>query len=131
MPILQIFTNVATKSIPPKFPKCATEFIASLTGKREGSAMVVYIILLFFIFTIFLKVLVNAGLFGCFGGSNDPFIFAELQSIGGFTEPNKVTGKMTKLFTEHFGVSGDRIYMKLTNLEANQISCDGKLKGSK
>ncbi|KAL7070547.1 hypothetical protein ACQ4LE_010584 [Meloidogyne hapla] len=113
MPILQVFTNIASKSIPSKFPKCATEVIASLTGKKETSVMI----------------LVNAGNDGYFGGSDDPFIYAELQSIGGFNDPNKVTGTMTKLFTEHFGVNGNRVYMKLTNPDANQIACDGKLKG--
>uniref|UniRef100_A0A915NGN0 Serine hydrolase FSH domain-containing protein n=1 Tax=Meloidogyne floridensis TaxID=298350 RepID=A0A915NGN0_9BILA len=106
------FTNIASKSIPSEFSK-ATKIIANLTGKKEASVMV----------------LVNAGNVGCFGGSNDPFIYAELQSVGGFTDPNKVTGEMTKLFTEHFGVPGSRVYMKLTGPDANQIACDGKLKG--
>nr|CAD2136394.1 unnamed protein product [Meloidogyne enterolobii] len=76
MPILQVFTNIASKSIPSEFSQAA-KIIANLTGKKENSVMV----------------LVNAGNVGCFGGSTDPFIYAELQSIGGFTDPNKVTGK--------------------------------------
>ena len=39
MPILQVFTNIASKSIPSEFSK-ATKIIANLTGKKEASVMV-------------------------------------------------------------------------------------------
>nr|AYG87738.1 BMIF [Meloidogyne incognita]CAD2202221.1 unnamed protein product [Meloidogyne enterolobii]CAD2204221.1 unnamed protein product [Meloidogyne enterolobii] len=110
MPVLQISTNISTESVPPKFAKIASANIATLTGKPESYVMV----------------LVNAGNVGCFGGSNDPFIYAELQSVGGFTDPNKVTGEMTKLFTEHFGVPGSRVYMKLTGPDADKFAHNGK-----
>ncbi|KAL7070171.1 hypothetical protein ACQ4LE_010583 [Meloidogyne hapla] len=113
MPVLQVFTNISKESVPPKFTKIASENVASLTGKPESYVMV----------------LVNAGNDGYFGGSNDPFIYAELQSIGGFNDPNKVTGTMTKLFTEHFCVNGGRVYMKLTNPDASKFAHNGKTFG--
>ena len=39
MPILQVFTNIASKSIPSEFSKAA-KIIANLTGKKEASVMV-------------------------------------------------------------------------------------------
>ena len=66
---------------------------------------------------------------GCFAGKTEPFIYAELQSIGGFSSPNNVTKPITELFVSQLGVKGPRIYVKLTNPDAANFAHNGQTFG--
>lgn len=112
MPVLFINTNVAAP-VPANFVKNASQTVAKLTGKPESYVMV----------------LVNNGLSGSFAGSPDPFIYAELQSIGGFSSNNKVASELTNLFNNQLGVPGNRVYVKLMSPNAGDFAFNGQTFG--
>jgi hypothetical protein len=80
-------------------------------------------------FIALLKVFINSELAGCFAGKSEPFIYAEIQSIGGFSAPNEVAKAVTSLLSKELGVEGNRIYLKMVNPDAKNFAYNGQTFG--
>ena len=75
-----------------------------------------------------IMVQVNKGQKMCFGGSTDPCAFIRLVSIGGLDDKdknNEIVADLTQIVTE-LGVSADRCFIELQNVERQNFGFNGK-----
>lgn len=111
MPYLKVNTNVAVSD--DQCSEMLSRFSKLLAGETSKPERYVVVEL-------------NAGKAMSFAGSSEPLAFLECKSIGlSASQAKSLSSSLSKLLTETWKISGDRIYIEFANSPAEYWGWNG------
>ena len=111
MPLINVKTNISDVHAPGVLLKKLSAALASATGKAA-----------------YVMTLLDSSVPMTFAGSNEPYAYVEIKSIGALSHP-KMSDQFCELIKAALGISKDRIYIGFDDVNASHWGWSGRTFG--